>query len=878
MLMILFHKIVVSKGAYSMSIKSVFIAATAITAVSLFVQCGISLKVQPLDAPASSLNKDAELNPDEYWESVRETVSSPGVVGSDIKPVHEWSIGKLPEKGFTYVYGGRTAYRVQPGTSQASPGILVCYLDNREYSGVTIARGSGGSVDLAALRKARAAGIAFWAKTGAGIKAVYIGMLDDESDGKKVQSRVSIGDFGKLDTVWRYFMIPLKRFQSKGTYWDDNKKMEITDDVNWKKINEIRFSINKGENRVSGQTPVKLYVDRLSVIQDIPGYVDPEAFWNAFSSNEPDLLIDDFESASSHSWSTGTGPASQAKCEVVQMSHPGCGAKALAVTYQLNDWCDVMYNLSSGNQADPKRNWARHWGIKLTVFTEKAYQAFNVQVSDAGNELYIASSGAANGWNEVIVPFKDFSKFPYYQPPDAVSNGTFDLDNVIMIDIKPAGEGTGGTFLVDNVALTNSRSVETAAVPSERKVVLKGDFGLGRTKRISEGVFGINAAHWDGDLLLPKTAELVKNVGHPIIRFPGGLSADDYHWEKVLAAKDHNVDIDEFLAFCKKTQSRPMFTVNFGTGTPEEAASWVHYVNVVKKEGVRYWEIGNELYGDWHKNHCSAEEYGKRAAQFIKAMKQVDSTIFITVVWQIESPWNKIVFDYTKDIADGVNVHNYPQQSGQENDRALLAAPQALEGIIGRVRNQLKAYGTPDKPYQIWLTEWNSVDNEPGPQSIGIANALFVADYLAVLSKVDIETATYWNIHNYVFGRGGDYGYLSRSDVPEGPNVTRPSYWAFKMTRESLRGSLAACSSNDVGVSAYASVHPDGAKSILIINKYPKTEVLATLDFTGFKGEAVELRLDNNSGVKGYSTEKIKLEAHAPMVVPPYSIIVLTVK
>jgi len=38
----------------------------------------------------------------------------------------------------------------------------------------------------------------------------------------------------------------------------------------------------------------------------------------------------------------------------------------------------------------------------------------------------------------------------------------------------------------------------------------------------------------------------------------------------------------------------PIVTVNVGTGTPQEAAAWVHYANVVKGYGIRYWQIGNE--------------------------------------------------------------------------------------------------------------------------------------------------------------------------------------------------------------------------------------------------------------------------------------------
>lgn len=65
-------------------------------------------------------------------------------------------------------------------------------------------------------------------------------------------------------------------------------------------------------------------------------------------------------------------------------------------------------------------------------------------MSDAGDELFIASCGAPYGWSQIIVPFKDFAKFPYYQPPEAVQNGKFDMNGVTKIDIKPAGEGNSG--------------------------------------------------------------------------------------------------------------------------------------------------------------------------------------------------------------------------------------------------------------------------------------------------------------------------------------------------------------------------------------------------------------------------------------------------
>ena len=48
----------------------------------------------------------------------------------------------------------------------------------------------------------------------------------------------------------------------------------------------------------------------------------------------------------------------------------------------------------------------------------------------------------------------------------------------------------------------------------------------------------------------------------------------------------------------------------------------------------------------------------------------------------LDGDWNKEVMEATKDLADAVIVHHYPQHAGEENDQALLAAPQSLDEII----------------------------------------------------------------------------------------------------------------------------------------------------------------------------------------------------
>lgn len=815
---------------------------------------------------------------EEYWDERDETPEPPPVAQRpEVTALHTVFDDALPAGAFGYVYGGKTAWKVQPTSAQSNAGVFAAYLDNADYSGVTIALGQGKAIDLSPYRDTHA-GLAFWARGAPDVKNVYVGILDDESDGRKVQTKVALGDFGELDTSWRYFMIPLKRFAAKGRYWDESKKAEVLGEVDWKRVGEFRFSVNRYENRVPDGASVDFYVDEIAIIEEIPGYVDPDEYWAAFASDAPAVPLHDFESEEDRQWETAHGEKSRIDFAFVDPEGDSAlyGAACLKVDYKLNDWCDVMYPYDKNASPAAERDWSNHWGLRFSFHTDKPYQAVTVQVNDSGNEIFVANVGGRRGWSEVLVPFRAFGKFPYYQPPDAEQNGRFDLANVRQIDFKPAGEGTAGSYRIDNVTLTNAREVERREVPEEIALAVTGDFGTVVTDSINAGIFGINVALWDGDLLRPATAEYVKAVNHGVLRYPGGLRADEDHWEEVLSRKDWMVDTDEFLAFCEKTNTTAMITVNFGRGTPEEAARWVQHVNIDKKAGVKYWEVGNELYGDWHANHCDAREYGRRAAEFIKAMKAVDSTILVGVVWVLDGEWNRVVFEHTRELADAVIVHHYPQHTGEENDFALLAAPMSLDDILPSVRRQAAEYGAEGCGYEVWLTEWNSVDFEPGPQTLSVVNGLFVIDYLGTLAEHNIEQASYWDVHNDITPQGGDYGYLSRTGAPDGDNVPRPSYWAFRLASEALRGTLVRSETGSDDVTSYLCHRADGAKTLLLVNKMPRTRAKVTVDIEGFAGEAVVKEYNRENAAKGLETRGTTLDPGGEIVLKPHSAVLIT--
>jgi alpha-L-arabinofuranosidase len=842
-------------------------------------------------------NKKAKPKPKVvYWDENNEVVNgpkNPEKLDGKAKPIATFYDNGM--KGFSYVYGGLTAQKEIDSKTAGNSNVLAMYIDNNDWSGVTYSLGEGKFIDLSKVRND--GGLYFWIKGKNGGEKLYIGIMDNQGNDVKSQTKLALNDWIKVSKDWQLVKIPLKKFMDKGKAWDANKQAEVAKDVKWNKIQEIRFSVGKGENagEPGKPAPVTVYIDQITFTSNID-WVDPDKKWDSFKSNAPDLVISDFEGKfATELWEPSTGPKSQLKHSIGKGNLDG---NSLNVEhYLLADWVDVVLDMKKRNREAKYRDWTKHWGIMFDVYSDKAWQSITVQISDDGNEIFVSNTGVPKGRTTVLVPFRSFSKFPYYQPPDAKENGIFDLKSVISLDFKPSGEGTSGNFQVDNIRLTNKRELPKVKRPAVVKGTIKGNFNEVVNPEIAGGIFGINAALWDGDLLEARgaktqTAEYVKRVNHGIIRYPGGLRADDDHWKEILDNKDWMVDTDEFLEWLKKTGADAMFTVNFGSGTAEEAAAWVKHTNVTKKANIKYWEIGNEVYGNWHPYYekygkDGGDIYGKRAREFILAMKKVDPTIKVAVLGVLEGEWNEKVLKHTADVADGIIVHHYPQHFGEENDFALLSSPQTLDKIYERLHNLVKKHSkNKDKQLEIWLTEWNSVDFNPGVQTLSIVNGLFVADYLGMLAQVGADNAQYWDIHNDLTPEGGDYGYLTRSYEEGCGNCPRPSYWAFKMASDALRGKLVKTTvegDKEAMITTYLT-QKGNKKSLLVVNKSPYSDYDFKLDIPEFSGKAKMQVLDASTeklkpGFENDPEKKAKvIDVSKGVKVPKRSLVLITVE
>ncbi len=428
-------------------------------------------------------------------------------------------------------------------------------------------------------------------------------------------------------------------------------------------------------------------------------------------------------------------------------------------------------------------------------------------------------------------------------------------------------------FLVAAAASVLTAGAQTAVTVDATKPV----------RVVDDRMFGLNTAVWDGAFTDSQTLTSLDAVDARFLRYPGGSWSDDYHWQTNTAAIEGGsagtTTFDAFAIYANAIGAQVIITVNYGTGTPAEAAAWVTYSNVTKGYGFKYWEIGNECYGTWEDDNNSpahnGAEYATRAVQYIQAMRAADPTIKIGVV--ADSSEDSYANGYTTSVTNPVTnkshtgftplmlstmkaagvfpdfiiYHNYPQNPGQENDSLLLQFSSTWAMIATDLRAQLTDYlGSAGANVEILNTENNSVSSNPGKQTTSVVNGLYYADSLGSLMQTEINSLIWWALHNghvngnvssalYGWRMYGDYG-IENGDNGAPTHDPYPVYYVQKLLTHFARGgdTVITASSNNSLLTPYAVKRQDGSLSLLVINKSPSAIFPANIALTGFTPKA----------------------------------------
>jgi hypothetical protein len=384
----------------------------------------------------------------------------------------------------------------------------------------------------------------------------------------------------------------------------------------------------------------------------------------------------------------------------------------------------------------------------------------------------------------------------------------------------------------------------------------------------STGV-GVNVAVYDSDMNGSAIPGLLKSGGFAAVRYPGGSYADGFHWQTdTMTGGGYvapNTSFDTYMGTVRAAGAQPIITANYGSGTPQEAAAWVQYANVTKGYGVKYWEVGNEVYGngeygatwetDNHSSH-SATTYATNLLQYISAMKAVDPTIKIGAV--LTTPggwpngivgagdtmdWNHTVLSIAGPKIDFVIVHHYPNSTSEAD---LLGKPQAeIPGMASTLRSLINQYAGTNAPnVGIAVTEANAnayKDTAP--------NGLFAPDEYLTWMENGAFTLDWWDMHNGTdcsqvttvdgatdYNDGGMLSSGAGNSCEPPQDTPFPAYYGAEMISKlgSAGDKLVAAGSSTSLLSAHAVKRANGDLDVMLINKDPNNDATVSLSYSGF--------------------------------------------
>ena len=462
---------------------------------------------------------------------------------------------------------------------------------------------------------------------------------------------------------------------------------------------------------------------------------------------------------------------------------------------------------------------------------------------------------AANGWQQVTIPL---SSLGVQNQPD--------LDGFWIQDRSGT---TQPAFFVDTI------TIKAQPPPSVVNVTVNAAQPV---RVVDARHFAVNTAVWDGDFDTSNTINLLTSMGAQALRFPGGSLSDDYHW--ATNTTDSNTwqwatSFDSFAQVATTVGTQAFITVNYGSGTPTEAATWVQQSNVTKHYGFKYWEVGNECYGTWETDTNTVAHdpytYAQRFQQYYTQMKAVDPTIKIGAVaitgedsyanntnhpvvnprtGQTHNGWTPVMLATLRSLGitpDFLIYHRYAQAPGAESDQGLLLSNSSWSTDAADLRQQLTDYlGAAAPGVELDCTENNSVYTNPGKQTTSLVNGLFLADSICAAMKTEFNSVVWWDLRNgqdtsnnnssslYGWRQYGDYGIADSVD-PAGPADTYPTFYVDRLLQHFARGGdqLVNSTSDYALLSVCAAQRTAGGLTLLVVNKSPSIAFSTNITVSG---------------------------------------------
>jgi alpha-N-arabinofuranosidase len=194
------------------------------------------------------------------------------------------------------------------------------------------------------------------------------------------------------------------------------------------------------------------------------------------------------------------------------------------------------------------------------------------------------------------------------------------------------------------------------------------------------------------------------------------------------------VGLDEFIDFCREVNAEPMIAANTGFGDDYSAAQEVEYVNGgadtiggswrvknghAEPYNVKYWCVGNEMFGNWQLGYMRLDHYTLKHNRVARAMLKADPSLKLVGVGDLGPPdardrWSEGMLRNCRDHMHYISEHFYRGRTpwGEQTpdnvpDHVAMLKNSIREKADGHRKLQGELGMLPDNLMPIAMDEWN---------------------------------------------------------------------------------------------------------------------------------------------------------------------------
>ena len=317
----------------------------------------------------------------------------------------------------------------------------------------------------------------------------------------------------------------------------------------------------------------------------------------------------------------------------------------------------------------------------------------------------------------------------------------------------------------------------------------------------------------------------LKELQIPVLRWPGGCFADDYHWMDGIGPRDQRPSLrnnnwggtiednsfgtHEFLNLCEKLGCEPYISGNVGSGTVKEMAQWVEYMTsdgdtpmarLRRKNGrdkawhVKYFGIGNEAWGCG--GNMTPEYYSNEFRRFNTYLRDYNNNKLFRIASgasDYDYNWTNVLMKNIGNRMNALSVHYYTVKDWNHKGKSSPFTPEEyyltlqkcldIDSVITK-HSAIMNQTDPEKTIGLMVDEWGTWwDEEPGtiPGHLYQQNTLRDAMVAALSLNVFHKHADRVKMANIAQVVNVLQSMILTDTKGNGHMVLTPTYYVFKM-------------------------------------------------------------------------------------------------